>query len=138
MVKRRAKASREGNNKPFSGAAVDAAHNQLCLKAVTSSVPSPLSNHMLDLIAGYINNIASAATQAVANGGPLVELSACLSVLVDTVAAQEKEIKSLIQHVNARKKKGILNSSSGTTAGGGMTGNVCPHCAAVRCSAPQK
>ena len=57
----------------------------------------------------------------VANGVPLYELSASLAVLVDTVDAQAKEINSLHQQINALKKKGAMNSSSGTNAGGGMT-----------------
>ena len=31
-----------------------------------------------------------------------------------------------------------MTSRSGTTAGGGMTGNVCSHCAVVRISDPHK
>ena len=45
---------------------------------------------MLDSIKEYIDNITSAATQEVSNGGPLAELYASLVVLVDTVYAQTK------------------------------------------------
>ena len=45
---------------------------------------------MLDSLKGYLDNISAAATQAVAKGGPLAELSASLVISVDTVAAQQK------------------------------------------------
>ena len=76
---------------------------------------------MVDSLERYLNNIAAAATQAVANGGPLAELSTSLSISVNTVALQAKEIKCLYKQMNALKKKGTLTSSSGTTSGGGMT-----------------
>ena len=90
---------------------------------------------MLDSIEGYLDNIGSAATQPVENGGPLAEFSARLAFFIDTVAVQAKEIKILYQHINAIKKKG---TSSETNAGGVMTGNVCPHCSVVRRSGPHK
>ena len=61
---------------------------------------------MLDSLEGYFDNIAAAATQAVANGGPLVELSSILAISVDTVAAQSKEIKRIYKQINSLKKKG--------------------------------
>ena len=36
------------------------------------------------------------------------------------------------------KKRGTQASNSGTSAGGGQMGNVCPHCAAVGRTAPNK
>ena len=93
---------------------------------------------MLDSIEVYLNNIAAAATQAVENGGPLAELSASLAISVNTVAAQAKETKPLYKHINAPNKKENPTPSRGTTAGGGMTGNVFPHCAVVGRSAPPK
>ena len=91
VVKRRAKYAREGEEKPFGGAAADKAQYQLHWRVRTSSaVPAPLSNQMMDLIKGYLDNIATAATQAVANIGPLAELSTRLAISVDTVAAQAK------------------------------------------------
>ena len=36
------------------------------------------------------------------------------------------------------KKRGTTSSSIITTAGGGMTGNMCPQCAVVGHTAPQK
>ena len=45
---------------------------------------------MLDYIEGYLDNIATAAKQAVAKGGPLAELSEILSISVDTVSALQK------------------------------------------------
>ena len=91
MEKRQAEAAREGEDKPFGGAAADKAHDQLHQQAITSSdVTAPLSNQMMDLIEGYLNNISAATTQAVANGGPLAEFSTILAVSVDTVEAQAK------------------------------------------------
>ena len=60
---------------------------------------------MLDSIEGYLYNIAAAATQAVANGGPLAELLAILAISVDTVAAQAKEIKRIYKQINSLKKR---------------------------------
>ena len=44
---------------------------------------------MLDSLKGYLDNIAAAATQTAANGGPLAELAASLAVSVDTVNIQQ-------------------------------------------------
>ena len=80
----------KAKKKPFVRAAADTADNQLRRKAAASLTPVPLSNQMLDLLKGYLDNIAAAATQAVANGGPLAKFSASLAVSVDTVYVQEK------------------------------------------------
>ena len=91
MAKRCAEAAREGEDKPFGGAAADAEHNQIRQRAGTySSVPAPLFNQMLELIEGYLYSIYTATTQAVANGGPLAELSVRLAVSVDTMDVQAK------------------------------------------------
>ena len=60
-----------------------------------------MSHQMLDSLEGYLNNIATAATQTVATGGPLAELAASLAVSVDTVARQQIEIKRLTEQINA-------------------------------------
>ena len=112
MAKQRAKSAREGENKPFGGAAADTAYDQLLRKAAASSAPPVLSNNMLDSIEGYINNIADAATQPVTNGDPLAELSAILAVSFCTSANQAEDIKRLHQQINALKKKGTPKSSS--------------------------
>ena len=117
MAKCRAEASREGEEKPFSGAAADEAHNHLRRRVSSSSaVPASMSNQMLDFLKGYLNNIAAATTQAVENGGPLAEFSVSLAISVDTVAAQSWEIKRLYEHINALKKKRTPTSSSGRMA----------------------
>ena len=88
MEKRQTKAAREGEDKPFGGSAVNDAHDQLCrIGNTASTVPEPLTNQMLDSLEGYLDNIAVAATQALIKGGPLAELSACLAISIDTVAA---------------------------------------------------
>ena len=43
---------------------------------------------MMDLIEGYLDNIAAADTQTVAKGGPLAELAASLAISVYTIALQ--------------------------------------------------
>ena len=52
---------------------------------------------MLDLLEGYLENIAAAATQTAANGGPVAELAASLAVYMDMVARQQLEIKQLTE-----------------------------------------
>ena len=96
-----------------------------------------MSNHMLDLLEGYLENIPAAATQTAANGGPLTDLAASLAVSVDTVARQQLEIKRLTEHINALKKKG----GSVTTGVPGRVGDnfpPCKHCAAVGRTAPHR
>ena len=60
---------------------------------------------MLDSLEGHLDNIAAAATQTAANGGPLTELAASMAVSVDTVARQQLEIKRLTEYINALKKE---------------------------------
>ena len=87
---------------------------------------------MLDLLEGYLDNIAAAATQTAATGGPLEELAASLAVSVDTVARQKIEIKRLTEQINALKKKGGA-FTAGVPRTGGNNSNApnCNHCAAV-------
>ena len=75
-----------------------------------------MSNQMLDLLEGYLDNILEAATQTAVNGGPLAEVAASMSVSVDTVARQKLEIKRVTEHINALKKKGgtVTNGVPGT------------------------
>ena len=86
---------------------------------------------MMYSLEGYLENIAAAATQTVAKGGPLEELEVSLAISVDTVARQQQEIKRLYEHINALKKRGTQVSSVGTFEGGGLVGTVCKHCEAV-------
>ena len=91
MAKRRSGASREVEDKPFGGSTVNDAHEQMHRRGhIASAVPSPITNQMLDSLEGYLNNIAASATQSVAKGGPLAELSASLAISIDTLAAQQK------------------------------------------------
>ena len=81
VAKRRAKAVREGEDKPFGGSAVNYTHKQMRRRGYTdSAVPDPLTNQMLNSIEGYLDNIAMATTKAVAKGGSLVEFSASLAI----------------------------------------------------------
>ena len=92
MAKRRAKAAREGEGKPFGGSASIGGpeiekHGQLWQQRHTASAePFPLTNQMLDLLEGYLDNIAAAVTQNVEKGGPLAELAASRAISVGTVA----------------------------------------------------
>ena len=54
-----------------------------------------MSNQMLDLLEGYLDNIATVATQTAAKGAPLVDLADSPAVSVDTVARQQIKIKRL-------------------------------------------
>ena len=56
---------------------------------------------MMDLLEGYLNNIADASTNMSDQGGPLVELAASRAVSVDTVARQKQEIKYFTAQVSA-------------------------------------
>ena len=87
---------------------------------------------MLDSLEGYLDNIAAAATQTAANGGPLAELAASLTVSVDTSARQKIEIKRLTEHIDALKKK--VCTVTAEVPGIGGTNSKSPqykHCAAV-------
>ena len=96
-------------------------------------------HQILDSLEGYIDNIASSATQTAANGGPLAELAARLAVSVDTVARQKIQIKRLTEQNNALKKKGGA-VTAGVPGTGGTNSNYprCKHCAAVGRSAPHR
>ena len=89
-----------------------------------------MSNQMLDSLEGYLENIAAAATQTAANGGPLKELAASLVVYIDTVARQQIEIKRLAEHVNALKNKGG-SVTAGVPGTGGNNSPQRKHCAVV-------
>ena len=139
MTKRLFESAREGEDKPFGVSAVNEAHRQIRIQGHTFSAgPAPLTNQMLESLEGYLDNIAATATQTVSKGGPLAELAASLYISIDTVARQQQEIKRLYEQINAIKKRGTQASSIRTMTGGGLTGNVCPKCAAAGRTAPQK
>ena len=84
---------------------------------------------MLDLLEGYLDNIAAEATKMAANKGPMAELAASLAISVDTVTRQQLEITRLSEQISALKKKGALGTSETTVPGGD---NIpCKHCEAV-------
>ena len=84
---------------------------------------------MIDSLEGYLDNIAAAATQTAANGGPLAELAASIAISVNTVARQQQEIKRLSEQINALKKKGSSSTSRDNVPGGTIT--ICTHWEAV-------
>ena len=75
---------------------------------------------MLDSLEGYLDNIAAAATQTAANGGPLAELAAGLAISVDTVARHQQEIKRLLEQIRALKKKLAYVTSGAKVPGGSI------------------
>ena len=105
----------------------------------TSAGPALLTNKMMDLLEGYLDNIYTEATQNVAKGGPLVELSAIMVISVDTVARQQQEIKRLSEQINALKKRGTQAARVGTLPVGELVGTtVCTHCEAVVRTEPHR
>ena len=93
----------------------------------------------MDLLEGYLDNIAAVATQTVAKGIQLAELAASLEISVDTVARQQQEIKRMYENINALKKRGTQAASVGAFPGGGLVGGtVCTHCEAVGRTVPHR
>ena len=88
-----------GRRKPFGGSVTFGATNK------TQTKGAQLNHQMMDLLEGYLNNIAAAATQTVDPSGPLAELAASLAVSVDNVARKQQEIKRLTAQVNDFTKK---------------------------------
>ena len=58
---------------------------------------------MVDTLAGYLGNIAAAATTT-GRGIKMADLDARMAILVDTNTAQPKELKKMREHINALKK----------------------------------
>ena len=98
-----------------------------------------MSHQMLDSLEVYLNNIAAAATQTAATGGPLAELAASLVVSVDTFVRQQIEIKWITEQINALKKKrsAVTVGVPGTGVNNSNSPN-CKHCAAVGRLAPHR
>ena len=103
----------------------------------TESNPPTMSHQMLDLLEGYLDNIAVAATQTAETGIPLVELAARLAVSVDTVARQQIEIKRLTEHINALREKGVSSTASVPNTGDNKA-TTFKHCKAVGRSVPHQ
>ena len=81
VAKRRSEAARDVEDKPFCGYSVNNAHKQLHQRGhTTSDLTASLKNQLLDSIKGYLDNISVAATQAVAKGYLLAELSASVAI----------------------------------------------------------
>ena len=105
VTKRRSEAAREGEQKPFGGSAlfgVAPVRNEQSEQQEEKN----MSHQMLDSLEGYLDTIASAATQTAATGTPLAELASSLAVSVDTVSRQQIEIKQLTEDINSLRKKG--------------------------------
>ena len=92
---------------------------------------------MLDSLEGYLDNIASTATQTAVTGTHVTELAASLSVLVDIVARQQIEIKRLTEHINALREKGVSITASVPNTGDNNA-ITCKKFKAVGRSAPHR
>ena len=125
VAKRRVEAAWEGEEKTFGGSAIfgvapEKSNEQLRRQEHKKTVGTPpLTNQIMDSLEGYLDNIAAAATQTAANGGPLAELAASLAISGDTVARQQQEIKRLSEQVHSSKKKRAPATSGATLPGGG-------------------
>ena len=137
VAKRRSKAVREGEQKPFGGSAQFGPAPVGNKPEKTDSNPPTMSHQMLDSLEGYLDNIAAAATQTAATGTPLAELAASLAVSVDTVARKQIEIKRLTEHIKALRKKGVSITTSVPNTGDNNA-TTCKHCKAVGCSVPHR
>ena len=84
-MKRRSEADQEGEENPIGGAVTFGGTNN---KVQTKG--AQLTHQMMDLLEGYLNNIAAAATQTADPGGPLAELAASIAVSLDTVARKQQ------------------------------------------------
>ena len=136
VAKRQLESAREGEEKPLGGSALFGAAPVAQEKKNTEGTPQ-MSNQMLDSLKGYLDNIAAAATQTAANGGPLAEFAASMAVSVDTVARQQIEIKGLTEYINTLKKK-RTSGTNGVTGTGGNNFPPCKHCEAVGQTAPHR
>ena len=139
VAKRRSEAAWKGQGKPFGGSAIFGAalekttDEQLRRRGnPTTAGPSPITNQMMDLIEGYLDNIAVVATQTASKGGTLAELAASLEISVDTVMIYQQEIKRFSEQVNALKNRGTQATSFRTLPRGVLVRTtVCTHCEAV-------
>ena len=93
-------AVREGEQKP-SGGSSQFGPAPVGKETEPERNPPKMSHQMLDLLEGYLDNIAAVAMQTATTGTHLAELAASLAVSVDTVARQQIEIKRLTEHINA-------------------------------------
>ena len=72
-----------------------------------------------------MDNIAAAATQTTANGGPLAELASGMAISVDTITRQQLDIKQLSEQISTLKKNGASVTSGATVPGGNNL--LCKH-----------
>ena len=96
-----------------------------------------MSHQMLYSLEVYLDNMAAAAMQTAATGTYIAELAASLSVLVDTVARQQIEIKRLTEHIKALREKGVSGTAS-VPSTGDNNATTCKHCKLVGRSAPHR
>ncbi len=83
-----------------------------------------VTNEMVDNLAGYLDNIAAAATTA-GKGTELADLAASLAILVATNATQAKELKQMREQLNTLRNNQRSDSQP-----------TCTHCVAVGRKAP--
>ena len=87
--------ARETVDQLFGGEATE-------LPPTHNNIHMPVTNQMVDTLAGYLDNIAAAATNA-GGGKELAELAASVAILVDTNAVQARELKQIREQINALK-----------------------------------
>ena len=111
-MKRRPKATWEGEEKPIGGSAIfGAAPEKKANKTLQkqehqkTAGPDPLTNQMMDSLERYKENIATSSMEMAVNGGLCAELAASLVISVDTFARQQQEIKLLSEWISALKKR---------------------------------
>ena len=73
--------ARDAVGQPFGGQAIE--------QALSQQVQPQVTNQMLDTLAGYLNNLAAAATTT-GRRTDLSDLAASMAILVDTNTAQAK------------------------------------------------
>ena len=88
--------SREAVGRPFGGEAT----KQPPMPGRKGDVP--ITNHMVDTIAGYLDNIADLDTN-LGGGKELSDLAASIAILVETNVAQAKELKQMRERINTLK-----------------------------------
>ena len=79
---------------------------------------------MVDMLAGYLDNISAAATMT-GRSTELSDLTASMTILVDTNASQAKVLKQMRDQIND-----FCNNNHQADASGPPR-TVCPHCTAA-------
>ena len=101
---------------------------QAIAQALPQQVQLQVTNQMVDMLAGYFDKIAAAATTT-GQGTDMADL-ASMAILVDTNASQAKELKKTREHIYAFRNNNPQADKSGPKR------TLCPHYTAVRRNVP--